>query len=290
MRFSRNKGSIPLWIHGFVWGTLLLLVLLLAGVIQTLNDRDVWNGWTESAGLRQPSYAERIYLHEVFRTRANTWSNLFYVVVGLYAIGLGCQDRKERPQASSGYLRATPPMSFLFGAACCYLGLGSGLFHASLTRWGQQLDVAAMYSPLVVCIATSLGRWFPRMSRRQIPTWPVLGVLVIIACAFLYIYKWSMRSGVVLPGLILAVTVLALADRFKRGSRFCLWWIIPALLGLVAARICWLLDVAGRFSGPDSLFQGHSFWHLLTSISLAGIYFYNRSEQTTDPAPVAGPL
>ena len=81
--------------------------------------------------------------------------------MGFYAFALGCRDLQGKPPVEGGYLIKTPAMSILFGATCCYLGFGSGLFHASLTRWGQQLDVAAMYSPLVVFIAINLGRWIP---------------------------------------------------------------------------------------------------------------------------------
>ena len=84
--------------------------------------------------------------------------------------------------ANAGYVIRTPAMSILFGFACCYLGFGSGLFHASLTRLGQQLDVAAMYSPLVAAIAMNVGRWMPRLNRMVVrrvfrpgqfwPAWP----------------------------------------------------------------------------------------------------------------------
>jgi len=47
----------------------------------------------------------------------------------------------------------------------------------------------------------------------------------------------------------------------------------------VAARICWVLDVAGKFSGPDAWLQGHAVWHLLTALSLAAIYLYYRNEE-----------
>jgi hypothetical protein len=53
---------------------------------------------------------------------------------------------------------------------------------------------------------------------------------------------------------------------------------ILSLAALVAARICWVMDVAGKFSGPDTWLQGHAVWHLLTALSLAAIYLYYRSE------------
>ena len=184
-------------------------------------------------------------------------------------------------------------MSILFGLACCYLGFGSGLFHASLTRLGQQLDVAAMYAPLVVAIAINVGRWLPRLNKgggsAGTPTWPILASLALVTSILLYEYKWSMRSGVVLPTLILIVTAFGVLDRFLRRCRLSVPLMILSAVALVGARICWQLDVAGKFSGPDTWLQGHAVWHLLTGLSLASMYFYYRSEVLIDsPTPAFG--
>jgi hypothetical protein len=271
------------------------LVLILYGLEQGGRGQNVWAGWQASPELRRPAYAERVRSDEVFRTRANTWSNLAYVLVGLYAFALGWHDRQEKlsrasrhpesvrgyPESIRGYVRHTPAMSFLFGGACCFLGAGSGLFHASLSRRGQQLDVAAMYAPLLALIAVNLGRWYPRVQAgrvcRSVPSWPLLTGLVVLASFLLYHYKWSMSSGVVLPVLILAVGGFAVLDLFRADGRGALFWLALAGVALALAVVCRQLDVAGRFSGPDSWLQGHAFWHLLTSGSLGCMYLYQRS-------------
>jgi hypothetical protein len=275
--------GVPRWIHGFAWGGMIVLTLMVAGIIRSYQGKDVWRGWVESVELRRPAYAERVYPDDVLRTRSDTWSNLAYVLVGFYALALGLHDLRRQAPANAGYLIHTPALSILFGAACCFLGFGSGLFHASLTRWGQQLDVAAMYSPLVVFIAINVGRWVPRLNagdgRAGIPTWPILAGLALITCFFLYEYKWSMRSSVVLPTLILIVAAFVVVDRFQRRRRMSVPLMLLSLAALVAARICWVMDVKGTFSGPDTWLQGHAVWHLLTALSLATIYLYYRNEE-----------
>ena len=291
-RVSRtSQGSwmrIPIWIHVLAWGVILALVLALTGVSHHYRGRNVWSGWSESRELRRPGYAERIHFNDVFRTQANTWSNLAYVLVGFYTLALGCHDARHNFAIAGNYLVKTPAMSVLFGASCCYLGLGSGLFHASLTRWGQQLDVAAMYSPLVVLIAINVGRWIPRVKSPVQPegfaAWPILAGLVLVTSYLLYQYKWSMRSGVVLPTLILTVGGFALLDLVRSRRALAFRWLLLSTLALLIARICWLLDVAGKFSGPDARLQGHAVWHLFTALSLASIYLYYRSEVSWDRA------
>jgi predicted membrane channel-forming protein YqfA (hemolysin III family) len=257
---------------------LLLLVMQAA-----LQGHDVWAGWREGSELRNPVYAEAVHINEVFRTRANTWSNMFYVAAGLYAIVLGAYDARRRVSSGSGYLVSTAAMSILFGTACCYLGFGSGVFHASLTHRGQQLDVAAMYSPLVALIALNIGKLWPEIKGR--PAWPLLCALAVIASALLYVYKWSMSSSIVLPGLILAVLVFGVADRFQKRTQLAARWLVAAGVMLVLSAVCRELDVHGRFFPTgDSWLQGHSFWHLFTSLALICAYFYYRSESRKDTA------
>jgi hypothetical protein len=161
---------MPARVHRQVWVTFAILLVMVGIVFSVYHDQDVWSALRPAAELRRPAYSETIHEHSVFWTRINTLSNLPYVLLGLYAITLGLADHRVLQRSErSGYLVRTPGLSILFGAACCYLGLGSGIFHASLTRWGQQLDVAAMFSPLPGLIAIHLGRWFHACASRDGP-------------------------------------------------------------------------------------------------------------------------
>ena len=254
--------------HGFVWTAVAVITLALWWVTQSAREQNVWGGWRESGELRRPAYRERIHEREVFRTRANTWSNLAYIVVGLYGIALGWRDRPEGER--DAYLVKTPALSLAFGAACCGLGIGSGLFHASLTRLGQQLDVAAMYPPLMTMIAVGIGRWIPalRLGSRTLLTWPALVVIVALASGLLFYFKWTMSSPIVLQSLVGSVATLTLLARFFSSQKLDARWLAASSAALVVAVFCRQLDIARRFSGPDAWAQGHALWHILTALSL----------------------
>lgn len=271
----------PLSVHVFSWSILLLFTALLASITLPASASNFWDGWRESHGLRNPSYTEQIFISQIIRTRANTWSNLSYILVGLYAIALSRHDRRQPPAETAGYLVQTPMMSLAFGVACCVLGLASGLFHASLTRMGQQLDVAAMYTPLLTLCAANLGRWMPptfSTGRLSIPSWIPLLILVAVCSVILLAFKWSMSSVIVLSSLIALVGLSIVADQFRTSSQLNIRWVLLSFTLLIAAVACRELDIARRFSSPQSWLQGHAVWHVLTSLSLATIYLYYRSE------------
>jgi len=287
-------------IHVVAWCSTLAVALAVGLAAATADDRDPWNGWASARELRQPMYAERIHPERLLRTRANTWSNLGYCLVGFYACGLAARDWRRGPAkagavSTSGTLVSAPGLGMLFGLACIWLGLSSGLFHASLTRLGQQVDVAAMYGPLLALLAISATRALPRvlLPRGTLPTWPLLAGIVVAAEVVLVRYKWSMSSRTVLWTLIGGVTATSLAEFALGPQRFRSVLLAWAGGFLAAAVACRQLDVMHRFSDPESWFQGHAAWHVLTAASLGAMLLHERSERSacsraTRPAAESG--
>lgn len=277
-----ERPRAPGWVHLCAWGGLALSAAGLAAVWAGWAERDPWAGWTAAEELDRPIYAERVHVGSVFRTRANTWSNLAFFLPGLYALALGLADRRaprldpapDPRSARAGYLRATPALSGLFGLACLYLGLGSALFHASLTRLGQQLDVGAMYTPLLALLAVSAGRSRPRLGRHS--TWPLLAAVWVAASALLFLFKWQLPARLLMPALILAYCA-ARGLEHARGVHPAGRWLALSGGCLLLAVVCRELDVAGRFSGPDAWLQGHAVWHLLCAGALGAGYLDQRT-------------
>ena len=102
--------------------------------------------------------------------------------------------------------------------------------------------------------------------------------LVAVCSVILLVFKWSMSSVVVLSSLIGLVGLSIVADQFRTSSQLNIRWVLLSFALLIAAVACRELDIARRFSSPQSWLQGHAFWHVLTSLSLASIYVYYRSE------------
>lgn len=248
---------------------------LTIGVFLLYHDTAVWAHFTPARAFEQPMASERIYAESIFRTRANTWSNLAYVYVGILAVCGSLHD--ARTKARGGYLVETSALGIFFGLSGIYLGVGSGIFHGSLTRWGQQLDVASMYSTLVALWALNLGRLLPRLGGR--PSWPLWIALAVVVDVLLYVYKWSMSSSIVLPALILGVLAFGIRDRFSSHSRLHTRWMVVASVTLVLSVASKGLDFVWPLKDPEIWLKGHALWHVFTAASLGCMYAYYRTER-----------
>lgn len=198
-------------------------------------------------------------------------------------IALGINDWKKGLSIARGYTAQAPIQSFLFGVALIYLGLGSGFFHASLSRYGQQCDVGAMYAMALCMTAIPIGSWLPRAeipgTQRTLPTLPLIAALVVFGSLYFTYYKWDYSFGDVSGYLTGVLFIFAAASLFQPGKYLQIRWFITAFVLVILAANIRELDMQDSFTSPDSLFQGHAIWHLATSLYYFFIYLYFRSEE-----------
>ena len=96
-------------------------------------------------------------------------------------------------------------------------------------------------------IAIYVGRWIPCLKTEgrggSLPTWPILVGLVLVASFLLYEYKWSIRSGVVMRNLILAVACFCFTGPISASLQTG-----HSVVALVHDRLCFgaLLLAVGR--------------------------------------------
>ena len=82
---------------------------------------------------------------------ANTWSSFGYVLIGFLMIVLA--------SGRDGASAMTPLAVRTLGLTAITVGLGSALMHATLTLWGQFLDVVGMYLVGSFLLVRALARW-----------------------------------------------------------------------------------------------------------------------------------
>ncbi len=197
---------------------------------------------------------------------ANTWSSFGYVLIGFLMIVAPA----GRDAAS-----AMPPLAArTLGLTAIVVGLGSALMHATLTLWGQFLDVLGMYLVGSFLLVRALARWRSISDGRAIALYVALcGVLTALLIAMPEVRRWLFAVL-----LILAIVVeLVFARRLRPGARLAFY--LGGIFATALAFAIWILDQQGTICAPHSLLQGHAIWHLLGGASLWLSYAYYRSER-----------
>lgn len=139
--------------------------------------------------------------------------------------------------------RAGPPTATLIAA----VGVGSILFHGPMPPWGEFLHDLSIGWMLLWVILSEIRRW-----RWWWLTFPVVGVLMFTPTI-------ADPLQAVLSG---AAITLLLRGRRRQS------YIALGLLG--AGAIVGTLSRTGwPWCRPDSIWQGHGFWHLAAAAALA---------------------
>lgn len=283
IRERLKLDGLPGWVHGVGLGGTLLVTLVLIGVFVAYKDVNVWENFKPAKEFIEPQYQETIHEHSVFRTRMNTWSNMGFVLVGFYLVGLAIHDARKKYSLLRGYVAHTPAQTFIFGIAGIYLGLGSGFFHASLSHIGQQCDVGGMYATMIVLAGICVGSFMPHVPRAKekpaINTWPVIVAISVAASIYFFIYKWDYSFTKVSRPLTLLMIAFAIISLIQPRKSLQIGWFIAAIVTIITGAYIRQLDIEGTFSSPDAICQGHSVWHLMSALYFVFLYAYFRSEE-----------
>jgi dihydroceramidase len=168
----------------------------------------------------------------------------------------------------------TPLAMAAFGVTAIAVGIGSALLHATLTLWGQFLDVLGMYLVGSFLLVSALSRWRRIADRRAIGLYVLLCVVLVV----LLIVAPEVRRWLFGALLIAAIALeLGFARPLRPGVRLSLY--VYGLLANAVAFAIWNLDQHGLVCSPASLIQGHAAWHLLGALSMWLCFAYYRSER-----------
>jgi hypothetical protein len=196
-------------------------------------------------------------LHAWVRQPANTWSNLGYVLVGLW---LYVQFRIQSPSLWMGIIPIT----------AIAVGITSGLYHASYSFVFQVTDLASMYLFSSFLVTFNLKRLVSMPDGVSYLLY--FGLFLVSFVAFMLIRK---RSGfLIFAAQVLVAMALETAAWFGGETASRLNYIVAIAL-LAVSLVFWIVDYKGRFFDPDDhVLQGHAVWHLLSAVCLLFIYHY----------------
>ncbi|MDP5120848.1 MAG: ceramidase [Spirosomaceae bacterium] len=212
----------------------------------------------------------------LFHQKINTYSNLIYFFLGMVIMlfsksNFNADDSQNR-LVSFSYL------SILLGVCFIYLSFGSAFFHASLTWAGQRVDMNGTYSLSIVTLAIGLYSVFHKVKLSEKSKKMVIAGLVLIIVAFYEIHL-RVSSSLLLPAFILCIWLLTIINYFQFRKQRSLLLAIASFVLIIAALKVRQLDVDKIGCDPNSIFQGHSLWHVMTGVSSFCGYAFFRFEK-----------
>ena len=235
----------------------------------------VWAGMTMSKSALTVEYCEFNHVERFFHQAMNTYSNLAYFFFGILICQIGSNDYKNQSLNGLNRMEQFPLLSILMGFSFIYLSFGSAFFHASLTWVGQRVDMNGTYSISLILASIGLYHVFYRLVFLNKAKNLMVMILLMLIIAF-YKIALMVSSSVLVPILILLLLLLIGVNYFQfRKERSLVLAILSFVLIIVAIKIR-TLDVQKIGCDPDSWYQGHAVWHLLTGLSSFCSYAFFR--------------
>lgn len=244
-----------------------------------------WDSWMQASGNAR-HFCE-MNREQLIVQPSNTWSNLGFVIVGWIFISIAKNDHKYFERASvNNMLAKYPGFTYLIGFATLYLGIGSFLFHGTLTYAFQKMDQTGMYFVLIAFLAYNLFKLFPfiRYKGVRYASNKFFIINALILMAIFYFFLWKAPINILFPALTLAVfiTNFILFHKVKNTISF-IGFMKASFITLMISAAVWILDITSKMCSPASIFQGHALWHILNSITIFLAYLYYRSEEFLTP-------
>jgi hypothetical protein len=199
-------------------------------------------------------------LTRLFREPQNTVSNLAFVAAGLAV-----------------YFAGRRQLTRSFAVGCLFLGVGSGLYHASLLPEWRLIDILGVYVVLFSLLGLGFAASICRPARES---W--VAAAIWIAAIYAGIRRNDVRimglkvldSTYVVVGAVVLLAALCLWS-FRRTTNTKHYFLLAAVLTAVGA-LAAFGGLADRFGGvwanPEAFVQGHSVWHALGAVALLAAY------------------
>jgi hypothetical protein len=322
--FSLLPTSNPTY-HKQQWALLSLLVALFttAIILDQTCDATCWSesfwgpvNFIEKALDPDDGYCESARGDAFLIERVNALSNFCFIAMGFVFISCGLHDVRvnfgnesaehttstasaattSATTSTAAYVRPLllhhPIHSFYLGLGIAYAGVGSFIFHGSLTELGHTLDMASVYVMLGFFALYALSCLLSVLVGNNLAV--TVPALVIVAW-FSFYYQFTflhstsdIGATTLIPAFVVVlIFVMTLRDGvFRRASPSSLphrdnsTFVLPvfSVFSALTAFLLWNVDTLRWSCHPHSGLYGHSAWHCLMALSLAGVYFFFRAE------------
>lgn len=216
-----------------------------------------WYPITESQGAPNIKWCEET-LCQWISEPANTWSNLGYLIIGLYVTYLAFKNNHNFKLKQFG------PIIFFMGAM-------SFFYHQSNFYGSQILDFVGMFFFVGWAKGMNLIRLGKLKDNQLIVFNLIVAALYTVVMHVMYLYGLKFQVIVLISGLIIIGTEI-LAQKKQKAD---LKWFVATLATLIVAFGFSVLDGQRLWCDPTQhgwFSQGHAIWHWTAAIGMFTIY------------------
>lgn len=193
----------------------------------------------------------------VIRQPICTYSNAFMTLASLAVLIILQKDHQGENYFTDWYWT----FGTIYSATLFILSLGSAIYHASLTFWGEVADNTAMYLWPITVIFSQLCFLFTGVNPS---TFLIFLISTFILSAIITIYFHKLRRY--LFALLCSIAfILEISITYSTGNSFLYLVLIIALA--VPAMTIWIVDIK-KEKKSTSWFQLHGLFHFLASVIL----------------------
>ena len=218
-----------------------------------------WYPYAESFGPPNVKWCEQT-LCQVISEPANTWSNLGYVLVAIWALVVA-------------YRRGYSVELKQYGPILGFLGVMSFLYHLSNFYGSQILDFVGMFAFIGWVIGMNLIRLGKLDGNRLLRFILMLNVVLIGVMQGMRMLGLKYQSIILLATLLISFTEYLARHRQKVQYGY---FFLSNLLLTIAFGFS-ISDVTRRFCDPQShgwFSQGHALWHWIGALSMVTIFLH----------------
>lgn len=213
-------------------------------------------------------FCEKIHHDQSILQPSNAWSNISFLIVAVLVF-IKIKDKKsQNPLIENNYL------IIIYSLSCALVGIGSFYYHSTLTFMSQWVDVLGMYLAVTFFI---LYNFFPSKKVKFISSY----ILINLILGYLLYAVPDLRRYLFAASIVTLFLVIFIKEK-NRSSLINYSYLKMSILSFVTGYIIWLLDYFKIVCGPDSIVQGHAFWHCFSAISSLLIFYFYFSERPKD--------
>ncbi len=205
----------------------------------------------------------------------NTLSSCAYTVFGAWLIWQALRRRSDDTS-----------VEVFFGLALASVGIGSVAFHGPAPPGARLLHDLTIVAPLAVIAARSVGELYGWDSRRVIGA--ASGTIIIVGVVTGLVPDLGIiAAGLVGAGAVITGVLVHRAGRHRFSRRANRLLVVVVVLVALAGVVNVLGRTGGPICDPDSYFQGHAVWHVLTAAAFA-FYGLTALSPSFDPTAATG--